>query len=142
MRSKRDRSGPTSRRSSDDPDRLDAALDDYAEDGVEQYGGLSRVVGDGVVVSVVVPLVAPLVASVVVPVVLSIVPPVKGTVVLLLVARFLPPFVVRVLLPFSTTVELLVAVPSKLAFAARSPLPPLLHAPIRTNAASEGIVGS
>ena len=50
MRSKRDRSGPTSRRSSDDPDRLDAALDDYAEDGVEQYGGLSRVVGDGVVV--------------------------------------------------------------------------------------------
>src|ERR1044071_7677603 len=27
-----------------DPDRLDATLDDYAEDTVEQYGGLSRMV--------------------------------------------------------------------------------------------------
>jgi N-acyl-D-aspartate/D-glutamate deacylase len=27
-----------------DPERLDAALDDYAEDRVDQYGGLSRMV--------------------------------------------------------------------------------------------------
>jgi N-acyl-D-aspartate/D-glutamate deacylase len=39
-----------------DPDRLDATLDDYAEDSVEQYGGLSRMVNrnDDTVIAVLV----------------------------------------------------------------------------------------